>query len=505
MKRRNSLRAFSLVEMMIALVILGLGLLFIAAALPAGVDYSRDTVDQINGEAAADFALDTLEGAIATSSNMFASSYWKPGYGRVSRVDSVHRPREGNLGDLPTPPTQWKLTADATWPGETVPRSYEPLIKVRPFVLMNAEFAGQSDTSRYKPLVDHTEAAISQFLGTQLLTVAGTATNPFREADFPNTGTFYPDPGGIALADNPLLTILSRVYPPPTPAIPFEFDGSVVNLKEGRFFARDSILRTDARFNIDREKSFDRRLAWTAFYRRASYAPGSDPLLYEVIVLVTRRPTLSHRFAFQDLNPRPDVFNKPRAFNAETGPAPVGDDRLAPTPWLVTFKKLPAFPKPTEYIASAPFPPVFGTSVAFLPNYVAPPKLTFECEPEVAKLLPPGAIFIPARNDDLPQGLGGRVVGYLPTSPAAAPIYRVIDRPNDTTVVVENNGLVPFGYPGTFAASPTTAAAQWPVWVIPPAFSQRERSNSIAPPQPLYDRQSPVVSISRRFVTLDVR
>lgn len=505
MKPARARRAFSLVEMMIALVILGLGLLFIAAALPAGIDYSRDTVDQINGEAAAEFALDTLEMTLATSDKLVASQYWNPPTTtQLLRIDSVHRPREGgNFGPA-------MLTQPATTP-ESSPtlgdRPYEPIIKVRPFVLGNAQFAGRADVARHLPVVDNTEAAISTFLSTQSIT-GTTVANPYREADYPPSGTFLPLPGSAALADNPLLSILSRVYPPTAPALRHRLAEATLADPEGnsgQFFVRDMRALTDSAFHVDREKAFDRRLAWTAFYRRVSYAIGSSPHLYEVIVVVTRRPTLNHRYAFQDLRGGAlAALQVPMALPAATNGPPaipaVGDDRLAPTPWLVTFTKLPAFPLPAQYVSSTPFPPSAGAVVTLNDKFVAPPTLTFECSPEVARLLPVGAQFIPARNDDLPQGLGARLLGYLPSAPQSAPIYRVIDRPSATAVVVENNGLYPFAYPGTPFANPISAGAQWPVWVIPPAFSQRDGNG-----QPLYDRQSPIVFIARRLVTLEVR
>src|SRR5512140_928880 len=58
-------RGFSLAELMIALGVLAMGLLVIGAALPVGIQYSRDTINQATGQAAVSYALDLIEAHIA--------------------------------------------------------------------------------------------------------------------------------------------------------------------------------------------------------------------------------------------------------------------------------------------------------------------------------------------------------------------------------------------------------------------------------------------------------
>ena len=72
------------------------------------------------------------------------------------------------------------------------------------------------------------------------------------------------------------------------------------------------------------------------------------------------------------------------------------------------------------------------------------------------------------------------------------PIYDVVERPDDTTVIVRNNGF----YPWVASGNPSHTQA-WPVWVIPPAFVERDSTG-----QPVYERTSPILKVIRRTVTL---
>lgn len=86
------------------------------------------------------------------------------------------------------------------------------------------------------------------------------------------------------------------------------------------------------------------------------------------------------------------------------------------------------------------------------------------------------------------------ITGVLPTERASdsLPIFQVIERPDDETVVVRNDGLTP--WVSTIISN--DRPLYWPVWVIPPAFTS-EVSN-----QPEYDTHSPIVDIRSRVVRL---
>ena len=111
--RANARAAFSLVELMIAMIILFFGLLVIGAALPVGMDYTRKTTEASIGEDATKYALDVLAGQIRMSRKIFR--------------ESIFRPRDGD-----TPISDPNGVEPDNYP--LLP-GYIPVFKVRPFVL----------------------------------------------------------------------------------------------------------------------------------------------------------------------------------------------------------------------------------------------------------------------------------------------------------------------------------------------------------------------------------
>jgi len=456
--------AFSLAELMIAIVILGLGLLFIAAALPVGLSYTRDTLDLAAGEAASEYALDTVEQSLRTSGSLV---YTAAG-GTEYRLDNLFHPRD-NTGNLE--------------PG------HEPLIKVRPLIASNVDATpGVSPTREFGDLG---EELIRMWLGASI---------DLSEVDY--------GPASLrSLFQNPVLASVARVYPPVSPIAPFrqyDFFNDLPNYR--MYLTRNAALPTGVA-PPERGKALDRRVVWTAFYRRVSYDPGpdltlgnaddaSDPLLYEVIVVVVRRPSVNHRFPRQDAR---SPLNIPRAVSAD--PLGIGLDRLAPTPWLVTFDvsvaagvALPLLNEPADYVTILG-PPDDRVLQPPPPTgfFIERPTLTFRCtlppsgQVGLGALLPVGSIFIPAVN-----WWNGRGPGFVPHAPDALPIYEVVDRPDDTTVIVKNNGF----YPWVNVLGGQTAA-HWPVWVIPPAFRERDSTG-----QPVFERRSPILAVARRYIRL---
>ena len=204
-------------------------------------------------------------------------------------------------------------------------------------------------------------------------------------------------------------------------------------------------------------------------------------------MVAARRPSVNHRFAQQDWT---QPLNLPLAY-PDVG-APVGPDRLAPVPWLVVFQALPV-------------PPVFFTDGQSGDRFFDTsfpgdaPTLRFTCTQEVGRLLPEGSILIPAVNDDRPGGTQpppppapNRFAGFVPHAPDALPIYEVVERPDEFTVIVKNNGFYPWVNTATGCG-----AQHWPVWVIPPAFRERDSTG-----QPVFERRSPILAVARRYIRL---
>jgi hypothetical protein len=484
---------------MIALVILGLGLLFIAAALPVGLEYTRQTVDLANAEAAGGYALDQLETQLRTSVHLYdwaiaASS------SQIHRLDNVFRPRDMVLG-TPPQPNRYVLCP-----------AYEPVIKVRPLALGNIglhQVLG-SDPARGAELVDYGELAISTYL-VNVWGVSLPANFARREFEFPYDASNSTN-DLLSLVRNPVLPGIARVYPPVEPVTTFTV-GGFFNTGDntyptyhmrGGFAGTNPALPEDAQFR-ERQKAVERRVAWTAFYRRVSYKadPGpdtawfsnddiaNDPLRYELIVVVTQRPSVNHRFPQQDLTVG-NAFQQPRAVLPGTTTRLIGTDRLAPTPWLVTFDPSQPLPASPTLVQGTDYRITPEGDRVILVAFDDPPTLTFRCTQEVGRLLSVGSVCIPAANDHsyLPVPPGRlQQVGFVPSAPESLPIYEVVERPDATTVVVKNNGFYPW--------LNGLDARYFPVWVIPPAFVERDSNG-----QPVYERTSPILKVVRRTVML---
>jgi hypothetical protein len=186
------------------------------------------------------------------------------------------------------------------------------------------------------------------------------------------------------------------------------------------------------------------------------------------------RPSVRHRFPVQ--NPADGLF--------------LGVDTPVPVPWLVVFAD--PLPAPSN---SLPFFDPYGFPI--YAGGAAPATITFFCTPLVGSLLPVGSIFIPARNDVAPSNpalVGATPVNFGPWAPTTLPIYEVVQRPNDTTVIVKFNGYYPRGGLGGLTGTPKPT--EWPVWVIPPAYEEGTSTN------PVFPDKSPILAVARRYVRL---
>ena len=469
---------------MVALAILGMGLLVIAAALPAGAKYTKDSIDQVNGAAAADYALDLIEQNVSLRDRVYypPADPNKPIFASATpwHCPALFQPRD---------PLSGRPAADPADPN----RLYAPLMKVRPLFAQNIIAASTvSGLTRGMELFDPqgtplqkevlVEAAIWQWLTT--FGITGTDTKEHDPTQSPGPWL------------RPSLPSVSLVYPPISADTAFDpgFWYSTGSNGSTMLYNARPVLQTVAVGvygpGAETAKALDRRIVWTALYRRVSYAAGSDPTLYEIIVVVSSRPTVGHRFPVQD----PATGGKP---DWSINPY-YGIDSLAPVPWLVTFDNNDpnALPRPYQWDGAGD--PNFGTGSP-------PATLTFRCTADLDPLFPVGSIFIPARNDDhpsLPKLFGARAnVHFGGPAPTALPIYEVSQRPDLTTVVVKYNGYYPQQWAVGGAINPTTpAAADWPVWVIPPVIESVDATTS--PAKPIFNDRSPILAVTRRYVKL---
>lgn len=447
--------AFSLIEMMIALIILGFGLLIVGAALPVGLTYNRESGDLVLGEAAIDYGFETIE--------------------------------------------QFIRRSDLYQSASTV---YEPFIKVRPLLCGNVDASGLDLGATF----DDTE-----------ITIGVWTTFTASPADGPDywSPIQYPPVEPECYSRFPGLF---RTFPTVTPDNAFTVAGYFSSP-----YWRTRIAKTSspAYGNNKASKSVDGLIHWTAFYRRVSYSSltpsastsrgmAGEDSIYEFIMVATRRPSVNHRFARQDTaasgNPWMNPMPLPAYPTAVRGP--VGNDRFAPVAWLVTFSNnngatLPAYPAlaPSPTVPSPPGPPD-NRNLAV--GAVEPATLEFRASAAVARLLPPGSIFIPARNDSgvsnaaAPMVPPRSIVGFVPHTPDSTPIYEVVERvpprgggANSNalwSIKVKNPGVYPY------VQSPPQDPQQWPVWVIPPAVSGGRNQT--------FEGKSPIIGVERRVIRI---
>ena len=466
--------AFSLAEMMIALVILGFGLLVIGAALPVGLQYERDMIDRATGQAAAEYALDVIEQRIRLVRDPYDETL-----GKTSNYADIFQPRRGTTMSPPpglAPGGQpHELAVEVPTMAFPNGRLWEPFIKVRPLLPVGID---PDDISR--ELDAHVDETPHAYVERRI--------RDRVDEILPSDDWMYQEWDGVGNEawTGPTLPSMTAVYPPVPFALRFRTGtGSEPQDLPGDFL-RDPYRRlwvTEApATEATRRKVLESGVSWVAFYRRVSYAEGSDPNLYEVIAVATRRPA-GYFFPWKNST---NVLRK----------------AVAPVPWLVAFQGVdPALQRDVDYVEierPTPYRPDRVLKVEF----PEPATLTFTCDDATGYLFPPGSIFLPAVNDELlsvhalltPRTQHG---GFVPHSPEALPIYEVSGRERNATggwsIIVKSNGFYPW-----VEGDPAVDLSHWPVWVIPPAFKEKQ---TIGGRQfPVCDAKSPVLAVARRII-----
>lgn len=627
---RRSLRpAFSLAELMIALAVLGIGLLFIAAALPVGISYSRDSIDFAAASGAADEAFQKLEG-LRTSRQLWENPLIRDGSGGGGVVYPTGLPypypiRRSNLFQprhipplrtaFPTtytypyphcadiePPTQNQtqpmpregsydhpvedpstgppppLPADQRH-GDTRDDGYEPFIKVRPLTMPNISATRSGSSSSRLPVMDDCEEVIGRYVTlvglVNLLARPPFPAQPMLEADVPaflvNNPTLIPG-RTAALVDNPPFSPLARFFPAVTPNLPFRAEQFVdVTDPAGNVYRRynsrnvpnqvnDQIGRPTGHAPAEFDKAADRRIAWTAFYRRMAYddvrpPPGSlhvgpyqpqgprpttgtadtyipaDRQLYEFIVVVTRRPSTNHRFARQDVsNGNIADYEQPQAVFNPAATDTRGGDRVGPTPWLViTDTTIPA-----DHVSTGPGDPdgimqglvretipanntgpdkfLDGTIPRPLsPNFAQRSTLKFTVRSSVGRLLAPGSVMIPAANDNFPHNrpdppepanfarTENRVAGFVPHVADNLPIYEVLEVIPDAVGSGTDRMTIVVKNNGAYPwvnSLATAPSARYFPFWVIPPSFVERDANN----QPVFERSSPILGVYRKII-----
>lgn len=368
-------RAFSLLELMIAIVILGIGMVMVATIFPIGIDMAAQTVQMNIAQSVADAALATLKLKVPSVSNLtgddqvshlvFGTDVTATDLDTVidnstNNNDVIALALNGQKSGI-KPPAGWKWVS-SPWiveygPGpETLnvdnalsgifPAGGLP--KVRLFTETTG-WTGQKGASGDGGAWDYAYVVPSQNLLPNYLFWLSQEKDP-RSSTIPPTLGQVPDVYPVNLVD--------QVYPP-VPLITFNPESNKYENRPPTDFLADVA---------------GRRYSWIGIHHVTDSTSGRARFV--VTILVTHRSSLTNRYARQaepsedkvpGYNPR---FIQPDDRRELRLPRPDGSstDMLFPQPWLVRFDQIN-----------------LGTGEIL-------------CTQAVADLLPPGSYFVVARS-----------------------------------------------------------------------------------------------------------
>ncbi len=367
---RESERAFSLMELLVAIMILGLGMVMVATVFPVGMDISRDTIQMSISLTAADAAAATL---------------------------ALRLPAEQDLNnDAAIAPNPFGLPE--------VPDMYDALmepVELGTFVRFFTEFTRwDGDAAVYGPVVEQVvntafavrawnlQAGVEPALGVHLPVAE---LSPHIDLG----GGVPPVPHRVHVAD--------RVYPPVPINAWYPPGMAVTTVGAGLYYADSgycpthyfdpsqctplgaSVLDNSYRMSqVDltaAAQAAGRRYAWSAFQHKL--APRAELRNFLATIVVTHRGELTENYAQQASLNNPVVpglvvppniddpglpANVRQAIRLPRPAMRVSYDALFPVPWLAQLESLDARA---------------GRAV---------------CTAAVAELLPPGAMFVIAAS-----------------------------------------------------------------------------------------------------------
>ena len=381
---------FSLVELMIATVILGIGLVMVATIFPVAVDQTREAVQMSIAQSVARSAEETLRLRMRTVT----------GTGTMD-VGTSHLP-----GDRPHE-TSDKTSQDPT-PGWAKDLPPEPVSPSNYDVNPSEQYGYQPPTACGAPLTPSVSSNPRSF---RIIRLANMRRTPEDDNDcgyfFPggaDEGALY-DPWTECMLEGvpavlsqfacglgpkvwpdwniwampywnpsrtpPRIDVLDRVFPVVRPRMP-----------------TDPLNNIDANGNpryADLREAAERRYCWAALGRPGEGSAGPDGTPFHIRILVMYRGELTARFAAQD--PQDGQFDR------HWRPQPWKEDRdtIFPQPWLVKFDdgdNDTTTRYHTNYTAES-----VSTAPQNFRARTLPPG-TIICDRNVGDLLPVGATFV---------------------------------------------------------------------------------------------------------------
>jgi len=416
-------RAFSLLELMISIMILGLGLVMVATVFPVSMGMSRETLQMSIAQAAADTAHATLRLRVPA----------------LKKIDTDGWPDVNNIGapkvlfakslSLPADVTndiQYDAVIDSN---EYTVWSSSPLApRIGPNYVFTdwAILVSDPHLNRTRVYTEWTGWRVDRMQtqppnATTGITAVLPSQNVFADGTNWDTSIFneyVPMIGDIDAIDvlSSCIDVVDRLYPPV------------------RTHLTDGADRDLADQLVDVK---DRRYTWTVIQRRCPLYEMEDVTenAYMLTILVTHRSKLSARFAKQLDDSDAGTFTYDLTLaddqDALKIPSPDSDsttDTLFPQPWLVMFETVD----------------------------VAQGQVT--CSSEVARLLPTDSVFVEAFGGN--AGTPHRVLGnsFDPAVAAASAVLQI--------------------------ARSDVEISQF-AWVIPPPILVRDESSTFGPKTPV--------------------
>jgi len=456
---------FSLVELMIATVILGIGLVMVATIFPVAVDQTREAVQMSIVQAVADSAEQTLRlrmGAVTGTVPIDQDSSCLPG-DRPHTSDTT----EGTLVtganqssiSQPTMPSNYDANPSngdgnpaTIYDWEKVPSQHPCCFRIIRACNMvhlprdenNIEYLTPTapNGSLYDP---RTEMMLEGYVGGYV--VPGVPSQ-FRNLLTPAVGVASPayadanpkvSPHWIGLVVGgragtfPRIDLLDRVYPPVSPRLPHR---PLANASSDGYPRHADLMEASTR-----------RYCWVALGAPGLGSAGPEGRPYELRILVMYRGEMTARYASQSGGfGQTDRHTEPKPLTAV-------EDTLFPRPWLVRFHDGNTSTFPDANYTAAPVLIGGGTVL---------PAGTIICRREVAELLPPGAIFV-----DFERGRAHTVLQNVPDR----------TNPNNRRLILAPDPDLNSPIPDNIASGMDYWYPDFPdyAWVVPPPIVRTGR------------------------------
>lgn len=471
MIRNRQARAFSLLELMIAIMVMGIGMIMIGTVFPVGLDMTRGTVQMSIGLDAAESAAMTVGLRVPswkdpnnnTLINRLAATARPVGVGPDVDENAVVTQQEyqNYPGGVPK-----RFHGERTrWNGDLVPGPASYLYKaaatnttfVLPTINLSADYRAFADTNPVAALLRERVPSVVPPPDQPYVDIGqdpcklSLDQRPMLQPDVLLTAIDY------CVSDWPYMyriTAGERVFPAVQPPFVANMNPLAVMYTPNA----DDVAVTSGYIHAIASRSY----SWTVIHRLLE--PVGSQRQFALTVVVSYRGNASSRFSPQ-LDTRSNVddqnwlrfdLRRPADRNALRQPMPLPAnqsnlDTLFPQPWLVMMDEVNQ-----------------GN------GYV-------RCTAEVARLMPAGSYFVVARS--INQLRAGTTIEVLSRTWDPGELGKAPDQQNRATLQI---------------ARGSGGGAAVPVWIIPPAIEKHPTGSKDFGE---FSERTPVIGVYQRKVT----